>query len=153
MQQAGKVDGLLLVGSVLGVHLNQFGVSDNLLQTLHADFTQVFAHLLGQEGKEVNHVLGSTLKVLTQLGVLGSHTHGAGIGVTLTHHHTAQNNQGQCSERELVGTKHSHDNHVLGSLQLSVGLQANLVTQAVHHQCLLGLGQSDLRTNTCKSHT
>ena len=131
MEQTGKVDGLLLISSVGGIHLNKFCVTDNLLQTLHTHLTEVLAHLLGQEGEEVYHVLCTTLEVLAQLGVLRCHTHRTGIRITLTHHHATQHNQRQRAKRELVGTQHGHDNHILGGLQLTVGLQANLISQSV----------------------
>ena len=91
--------------------------------------------------------------MLTQLRILCCHTHRTGVGVTLSHHHTTQDYQRQCAERELVSTQHSHDYHVLGGLQLSVGLQAHIMAQAVHHECLLGFGKSYLRRDTCKTHT
>ena len=95
---------------------------------MNTNLTEVFANLLGQEGEEVHHVLSTSLEVFPQLGVLGGYTHRTGIGITLTHHHTTQHNQWQCTKRELVGTKHRHDYHVLGGLQLTVGLQAHLVS-------------------------
>ena len=152
VQQTDEVDSLLLVGSVGSVNLDELRMTDNLLQALYADFTEVFTHLLGEEGKEVHYVLRSSLEVFAQLWVLCRHTHRAGIRVTFAHHHTTQHNQRQRTKRELVGTKHRHDNHVLRGLQLTVGLQAHLVSQAVHHQRLLGFGQSDLGRDTREAH-
>ena len=142
MQQTGKVDGLLLISSVGSVNLNEFSMTNNLLKAVNTNLTEIFANLLSQESKEVYYVFSASLKVLAQLWILCSHTHRTGIGITLTHHYATQNNQWQCTKRELVGTKHRHDDHILGSLQLSVGLQANLVTQTIHYQCLLCLSKS-----------
>ena len=119
-------------------------MTDDFLQTVHTYLTQILAHLLCQESKVVDHILGTSLKVLAQLRVLRRHTHRTGIGITLAHHHTAQHNQRQRTERELVSTQHRHDDDVLGCLQLTVGLQAHLIAQAVHHQCLLRLCQTYL---------
>ena len=127
MQQTGEVDGLLFVGGVLGVHFDEFRMTDNLLQALHADLSEILTHLLSEEGEEVHHVLGTTLEVLAQLGVLRGDAHRTGVRVTFAHHHTAENNQRQRTEREFVGTQHRHDDDVLGGLQLTVGLQANLI--------------------------
>ena len=47
MQQAGEVEGFLLVGSMGGVELYEFRVSDDFLQTMNTDFAEIFANLLG----------------------------------------------------------------------------------------------------------
>ena len=145
MQQTGKIDSLLLVCSSIRLYLDEFGVTDNLFQTVYANLAEIFAHLLGEEGEEVHHVLRTTLEVLAQLRILCGYTHRTGISITLTHHHAAQHNQRQCAKRELVGSQHGHDDHILGSLQLTIRLQANLVAQTIHHECLLCLCQSDFR--------
>ena len=90
--------------------------------------------------------------MLAQLWVLCCHTHRTGVCVALTHHHAAQYDEWQCAKREFVCTKHCHDNNVFGGFQLTVGLQAHLVAQAVYDQCLLCLCQSYLWRNACKSH-
>ena len=82
--------------------------------------------------------------MLTQLRTLRCHTHRTGVRVAFPHHHATQHNQRQRAKRELVGTQHRHDHHVFCRLQLSVGLQANLIAQAVHHQRLLRLDQPNL---------
>ena len=127
-------------------------MADYILQTLHTHLTQVLAHLLSQEGEEVHHVLSPSLEVLTQLWVLRGHTHRAGISVTFPHHHASQHNQRQRTERELVSAQHRHDNNVLGGLQLTIGLQANLVSKAIHHQRLLRLCKTNLGRDTRKPH-
>ena len=47
MQQTGEVKGFLLVGSMGGVNLYEFRVSDDFLQTVNTDFAEIFANLLG----------------------------------------------------------------------------------------------------------
>ena len=79
-------------------------MSDNLLQTLYAYLSEVFANLLGQESEEVHHIFGTTHKTGSESFVLRGNTHGAGVGITLAHHYATQYNQGQRTERELVGT-------------------------------------------------
>ena len=91
-------------------------MTNDFLQRTNSDLSKVFAHLLGQEGKVVDNVLGTAFEVLTQLRVLSSYTHRTGIGVTLTHHDTAQHNEWQCTKRELIGSQHRHDNHVFSGL-------------------------------------
>ena len=90
--------------------------------------------------------------MLAQLGILCCHTHRAGIGIALAHHHTTKNNQRQRAKRELVSSQHGHNDDVLRRLQLTVGLQAYLVAQAVHHQRLLRLGKSNLWRDASETH-
>ena len=128
MQQTGEVDGLLLVCGVLRVHLDELRMTDNLFQALHADLAQIFSYLLSEEGEEIHHILSATLEVLAQLRILRSDAHRTSVRITFTHHHAAENDQRQRTKREFVGTQHRHDNHILSRLQLTVGLQANLVS-------------------------
>ena len=90
--------------------------------------------------------------MLAEAFVLRGNTHGARIGITLAHHHTTEDDERQGSERELVGSEHRHDYDILGGLQLAVGLQAHLIAQAIDDQRLLGLCESDLRRDACKTH-
>ena len=119
---------------------------------MHANLAEILAYLLSQEGEKVDDIFSPSFKVFAQLRVLCGDAHRTGVGVAFAHHHAAQYNQRQRAERELVGAQHRHDNHVFGCLQLAVGLQAHLIAQAVHHQRLLRLGQSDLGRDAGKAH-
>ena len=152
MEQTGEVDGLLLVGGMVGVHLDELGVTDDVLQSVHANLGQVFAHLLSEEGEEVHHIVRLSTEAGTQGLVLRSHTHRAGVGVALAHHHTAEHDERQRAEGELVGAEHSHQHHVLGGLQLTVGLETHLITQTVEHKRLLCLSETDLGRDAGKAH-
>ena len=90
--------------------------------------------------------------MLAQFGILRGHAHRTSICVALAHHHAAQHNQRQRAKRELVGAEHGHDDDVLCRLQLSVGLQAHLIAQAVSDQRLLRLCQANLGRDACKAH-
>ena len=71
---------------------------------MNTDFAKVFANLLGQESEEVHQKFRPTQKTGSEPFVLRGNTYGAGVGITLAHHYATQNNQGQRTERELVGT-------------------------------------------------
>ncbi len=152
MEQTGKVDGFLLVGGMLRMHLDEVCATDNLLEALHSDFCKILTHLFCQEREEIDHIVGSAHETLAKCLVLCSHTDRAGVGVALAHHHTSQHDERQCAETELVSTQQCHDDHILGGFQLSIGLQPHLVTESIHHQCLLRLCQANLRTDARKAH-
>ena len=91
--------------------------------------------------------------MLTQFGILGSHTHRASVEIALTHHHTTQHDQHGSSESELIGTQQSHQHNVASCLYLAIHLEPHLPTKSVAYQCLLGLAQTYLGRNARKSHT
>ena len=154
MQQAGEIDGLPFPeGRTVGhSNLDELGMTNDLLQALHTDLAEVLTHLLSQEGEVVHDIFCTALEVLAQFWVLGGHTHGTGIRIAFTHHHTTQYDERQRTKRELVGTQHRHHNHVFGSLQLTVGLQAHLIAQTVDDQCLLRLCQTYLGRDASETH-
>ena len=45
VEQAVVINGSLLVGGIGSIYFDEFRVSDDLLQTVHADFAEIFAHL------------------------------------------------------------------------------------------------------------
>ena len=127
-------------------------MANDFLETMNTYLCEIFAHLLSQESKVVHHIFGTTLEMLTQLRILGSHAHRTGVGIALAHHHTTQHNERQRTKRELVGSQHRHNDDVFGSLQLAISLEAHLIAKSVHHQCLLCFGQSYLGRDTCEAH-
>ncbi len=127
-------------------------MADDVLQLVYSYLAKVLAYLLSKVGEEVDHILRLAHETGTKTLVLRCHAHRTGVGIALAHHHTAQNDERQRAERELVGTKHRHDDDVLGSLQLAVSLQANLPAKAILHKRLLCLSKANLRRYACKAH-
>ncbi len=132
---------------------DKFCMTDDVVQRGVTHLCQVLAYLLGEEAEVVDEVLVAAAEVGTELRILRSHTHRAGIEVTLAHHHTAQHDEGCRTEAELLGTEQSHEDDVATALQLTVHLQADLSAQAVLHQGLLCLGETNLWRDTCETHT
>ena len=98
VEQTTEVYRLLLVGGICGIHLDEVGTADNLLQAVNTNLAEVLAHLLCKEGKEVYNIVGAALEMLAQFWILRCHTHRTGVGVTLTHHHTTEHDERQCAE-------------------------------------------------------
>ena len=118
----------------------------------YANLRQVFARLLSKEREEVDHVFGTPAEFGAKGFVLRCHTYRACICIALAHHQTAEHDERQRTERELVCTKHSHNDYVACRLELSVSLQANLVAQTVEHECLLSLSKTYLWRDAGKTH-
>ena len=152
MEQSAEVDGSELGCLVLRDYLYHVRATDDVLKMSYAKLRQIFARLLGKEREEVDHVFGTSTELGTKGFVLRRHTYGTRIGVALTHHQTAEHDERQRAERELVCTEHCHDDDVACRLELSVSLKANLIAQTVEHQRLLSLSQTYLGRYTGKSH-
>ena len=122
----------------------QVGAADDFLYAPHAHGGQVFPHFLRQKGEEVNQVIGVSLEAFAQRFVLRGHAHRADVQVALAHHHAAQHDERTGGEAVFLGAQQGGDDNVLAGFQLSVGLQADVAAQVIHHECLLRLGQSQL---------
>ena len=83
-----------------------------------------------------------------QPGILGCHADGAGVQVALAHHDAPDGDQGDGAEAELLGPQERRDHDVAPRAHLAVRLDADAVTQPVHHQGLLGIREADLPGDT-----
>ena len=87
-------------------------------------------------------------ETFTQLRILSGHSHRTGVGMTLAHHHTSQNNQRRGSESKLIGSQKSHADDIASGLQLAVGLKTYHPAKLVKYQSLLGLAHSHFRRSS-----
>ena len=69
---------------------------------------------------------------------------GQSIQVADTHHDAAHGYQRSGCETELLGTQNAGNSHITASHQLTIGLQNDFVTQAVHDQGLVCLSHAKL---------
>ena len=63
--------------------------------------------------------------------------HGAGILMADTHHDATHGNQRSRCKTELLRTEDGCDGNITAAHQLTVGLDSDLVTKSVLHQCLV----------------
>ena len=98
MEQTGKVNRLLLVSSLFCMYFNEFRMSDDVLESMHTNLSEIFAHLFSQEREEVYHVVSLSSEASPQGLVLCCHTYRTGVRVALAHHHTSQHDERQCAE-------------------------------------------------------
>src|SRR5471030_1196109 len=77
----------------------------HLIERAEAHLRHVTAHLLGDEEKEIDGVLRSTLEPGAQGRVLRGNAYGTGIEVALAHHDAAHGHQWRGGETELLGAQ------------------------------------------------
>ena len=92
----------------------------------------------------VDDVLGTPGELGAKVLTLGGDAGGTGVQVALPRHVTAQGNQHAGAEAELLGAQKSRHDDVPAAAQPAVGAEAHAFAQAVRHEHLLRLGQSEL---------
>ncbi len=113
-----------------------------LIYAAYPELCHVFPQLLRNKAHKVHHILRFSPEALPQLRILGRHAYRAGIQVADTHHHTAHGHQGRCGKAEFFRAQYRRDRHIPAAHQLAVRLNADLISQAVHEQGLMGFRQS-----------
>ena len=125
-------------------HVQEVGLTDHLLHGLEAQLRHDLAHLFGHKEEEIDDVFGLAGEFFPQNRVLCGHTHGAGVQVAFAHHDATLDHQGCRRKTKFIGTEQGGDGHIATGFHLTVGLHANALPESIHHQGLLGLGQTDL---------
>ena len=121
--------------------------ADHFVDGAEAEFRHVLANLLGDEEKEIDDVLGLSLELLAQHGILRRDADRAGVEMALAHHDAAHRDQRGRGETEFFGAEQSSNHDVAAGLQFAVGLNANAAAQIVQQQNLLRLGQAEFPRN------
>src|SRR3546814_4622501 len=78
----------------------QFGAADDFVEARNAELGQDFAHFLGDEGHQVDDLLGRTRELLAQLLILRADSDGAGVRMALAHHDAAHRDKAQSKSEE-----------------------------------------------------
>ena len=124
--------------------VEHLGVTDRLGDRAEAERREVLAHLLGDVLEERDDELGLAAEPLAQLGVLRRDADRARVEMADAHHHAARHDERRGREAELLGAEQRRDHDVAAGLQLAVDLHDDAVTQTVHEQRLLRLGEAEL---------
>jgi ATP/maltotriose-dependent transcriptional regulator MalT len=82
----------------------QIDVADHLVDGAETELGHDFAHFHGDEGHEIDHVLGLAGEVLAQLRILGGDADRAGVLLADAHHQAADGNQRRGGESVFLGT-------------------------------------------------
>ena len=120
------------------------GAADHLVEAAEAESRHVTAHVLGEEGHEVDHVLRLAGELLAQPLVLGGDADRAGVEVADPHHDAAGGDQGGGGETHVLGAEQAGHDDVSARLHLAVDLDGDAGAQPVADQRLLRLGQAQL---------
>ena len=124
------------------LHVEQISAADQVVEFADTELRHDLAHFFGNEEEVVHDVLGLAGEALAQHRVLGGDTNRTGVEVALAHHDAAFDHQRRRSETEFIGAKQRADDDVATGLHLTVDLHTDTATQAVEHQGLLRLGQT-----------
>ncbi len=124
--------------------LQEIGSSHKLINRPHSQRSHDLPQLPRDKAHEILHILRLPGKSLSKRRVLGSDPHGAGIGLADTHHHASHRDQRSGRKAEFLRSQDGRDRNVPAAHELSVGLDHNLVSQPVGHQCLMGFSQTEL---------
>ena len=126
-------------------HLDEtVGPAHDLVERGGAQPRQMLAHVLGQEGHEIDDLLRRAGELAPQSLVLGGHPDGAAVGVALADHEAADGKKRRGADAELLGAEQCRDDDVPARAQPAVDPQPHPLAQAVEGEHLMHLGQPDL---------
>ena len=143
MEQPAEIEALGLPVRNALAHIEQVGTTDEIVKTPDAQLRHDLPSLLGHKEEVIDDMLRLARKLLAQQRILRGHADRAGVEMALAHHDAALDHQRRRGKTKLVGTEQGADDHITAGLHLAVGLHADAPAQAVEHQRLLRLGQTD----------
>ena len=96
----------------------------------------------------MKEIIDDVLRLPRELGaklrVLGRDADRAGIQVALAHEDAARSDERRGGEAELLGPQERRDRDIASGLEAAVGLELHPSSKPVQHECLVGLGQTEL---------
>ena len=126
------------------VPVQHLPLADHLVERAVAKFSHQRAHIFGDEEEIVDDVLRLADEALAQDRVLGRDADRAGVQMALAHHDAAGGDQRSGGEAELVRAQKRADHDVAAGAHAAVDLHRNARSQAIHHQRLMRLRETDL---------
>ena len=144
MQNRGVIEPLRLPVVDRRPEVQPVDAADHLVHRAEAERGHVLAHFLRHEPEEVLHEFGLAGEVLAELRILRGHANRTGVQVTDAHHHAARDHQRRGRESEFLGPHQRGNDDVAAGFELPVDLDDDPVAQAVEHQHLLRLRQTEL---------
>ncbi|CAB4728711.1 unannotated protein [freshwater metagenome] len=130
-----------MVDSFHGV--DQFDLSDRLVEVSETKFGQEFPHFFGDEFKEVDNEFGFAGETSPQLRILGGDTNWTRVEMADTHHDAARDHERRRGESEFFSSEERSDDDVATSFELAVDLHNDPVAKLVQQKCLLSLCKSE----------
>src|SRR5204862_3027573 len=100
--------------------IEQVAASDQVLELAHTELRHDLADFLGDEEKEIDHVLRLPRESPAQLRVLRRDADRAGVQMALAHHDAAADDERRRRETEFIGPQHCPDHYIPTGLHLSI---------------------------------
>jgi hypothetical protein len=107
-----------------------------------AELGQDLAHFLGDEGHQVDDLLGRADELGAQPLVLRADADRAGVRMALADHDAAHRDQRERADAEFLGAEDRGDDDVAPGLEPAIGAQLHAAAQAVESQRLVDFGQA-----------
>ena len=127
---------------VLGVQ--QVAAADDLLERPGPHRRQRATDILGDQSEQLHHLFDRARVLGSQVLPLGGDSHRARVLMALSDHLAPEGDQGQRAETVPVGAQQRGHHDVLAGPDPAVGLERDRSAEPVRHECLMGLGESDL---------
>ena len=144
LQQTGQIQLLLALG-ITRQTLQQVNTADQLFQRTHTQLRQPFTGFLRDKAEEVHgHFHGALEMLFPQIVILCGHTGRTVIQVADPQVFATQRHHRSSTEAKALRAQNRGFHHVQTSLDAAVGLQANLASQIIGAQRLLGFRQAQL---------
>ena len=142
VEDARQIDalGLPMLGCFLGI--KAFDLANHFVDGAEAEFSHDFAEFHGDEGHEVDHMLGLALEILAKLGVLRRDADRAGVLLTDAHHQASDRDERGGGESVFLRTKQRGDGDVATGLELAVRFKDDAAAQVVEKKDLVGFSKA-----------
>ena len=113
------------------------------VELANSECGHVLTRFLGNGVEEINDVIDLAFELRTVFGILRRDSDRTVIEVTATHINASHRNESDRSEVEFLGPEDSGVDDIKSRPQTAIGPKGNAVTKTVHHENLLGFGNTD----------
>mmetsp|Transcript_15954 Transcript_15954/g.39104 ORF Transcript_15954/g.39104 Transcript_15954/m.39104 type:complete len:753 (+) Transcript_15954:902-3160(+) len=141
-QKWAQVQSTALVVLTLSVRLEVLGLANHFFHRSVAKFSHNLTNFLSNKEEIVYNVLWLTSELLSEFFILSSNTHGAGIQMALSHHDATHGDQRGSCKTILFSSKKTGNSDIASSLELTISLQLDAVTESIENKSLLSLSKT-----------
>ena len=134
--------GLPVIGSFAGIEA--FHMADHFIDRAEAELGHDFAQLHGDEGHEIDHMLGFAGEIFAEFRILGGDADRAGVFLADAHHQAADRDQWCGGEAVFFGAEKCGDRDIATGLELTVGFEHHAAAEVVEEEDLVGFGKAQL---------
>src|ERR1700757_4659109 len=129
VENRGQIDAPRLPMVDRGANIEHIYAPDHLIDGAETHLRHALPHLFGNKKEEIDDVLGLSLKLLAQYGILRRDAYRTRIQMAFAHHDAAHGDQRRGGETEFFGTQQGGYDDVTSSLQFAIGLHTNAAAQ------------------------